>query len=96
MAKRRRGVDDLVDLFRGKIEDPRDFFERVLTCKYKHEDRSSSVIPYRSVIEFYLKEQNYLADGLRPLKKTGTDADFIEEFLGILGLWLSTHQPGRF
>jgi hypothetical protein len=50
MVKRKLSVDDLVDLFRGKIEDPRDSFERVLSCKYKHEDRSSSVIPYRSVV----------------------------------------------
>jgi hypothetical protein len=63
MEKRKRTVDDLVDLFRGKIEDPREFFERVMSCKAKlngrYEDRSDVVIPYRSVIEFYQGELGY-------------------------------------
>src|SRR5690242_2882113 len=63
MAKRKRGVDDLVDIFRGKIEDPRDFFERVMSCRVRidghYEDRSDVVIPYRSVIEFYQRELGY-------------------------------------
>jgi hypothetical protein len=58
-----RTVDDLVDLFRGKIEDPREFFERVMSCKSKlngrYEDRTDVVIPYRSVIEFYQGELGY-------------------------------------
>jgi len=29
MLKRKRTVDDLVDIFRGKIEEPREFFERL-------------------------------------------------------------------
>jgi len=62
MAKRRRTADDLVDIFRGKLDDSREFFERVMTCKYKHEDRSDVLIPYRSVIEFYFKETQYLKD----------------------------------
>jgi hypothetical protein len=60
--KRKRTVDDLVDIFRGKIEEPRDFFERVMACRYKGEDRSDVVIPYKNVIEFYLKEIQYLKD----------------------------------
>ena len=32
MLKRRRTVDDLVDLFRGKFDDSRSFFERVMSC----------------------------------------------------------------
>lgn len=68
MLKRKRSVDDLVDIFRGKIEDNRDFFERVISCQARnpetgrHEDRSGVVIPYRSVIEFYRMEQAYLKD----------------------------------
>lgn len=61
---RRRGhsAESLAELFRGKIEDPREFFERVISCKWKHEDRSGVVIPYRSVIEFYQAELHYFAD----------------------------------
>jgi len=59
MAKRRRTVDDLVDLFRGKIEEPREYFERVLSCRYHGEDRSGVVIPYKSVIQFYRSELEY-------------------------------------
>jgi hypothetical protein len=68
MAKRRRTVDDLVDIFRGKLEDGRSFFERVMSCQWRNpdtgrfEDRSDMVIPYRSVIEFYFKETQYLKD----------------------------------
>src|SRR5258708_32614041 len=41
---RKRGltVESLADRFRGKIENPSEFFERVMT--YKHEDRSYVVI----------------------------------------------------
>ena len=68
MAKRRRSVDDLVDIFRGKLDDSRSFFERVMSCQWRnpdtgrYEDRSDVVIPYKSVIEFYLKETEYLSD----------------------------------
>src|SRR5207247_10822280 len=69
MAKRKRTVDDLVDLFRGKIDDPREFFERVMTCKWKHQDRSEVVIPYRSVLQFYAKEKEYLMDSEQEKEK---------------------------
>ena len=61
---RNRGhtAESVAERFRGKIEEPREFFERVMTCKYKHEDRSYVVIPYRSVIEFYLEELHYFGD----------------------------------
>jgi hypothetical protein len=68
MTKRKRGVDDLVDIFRGKLDDTRSFFERVMSCQWRnpdtgrYEDRSDVVIPYKSVIEFYLKETQYLKD----------------------------------
>src|SRR5215813_6793028 len=68
MIKRKRTVDDLVDIFRGKLDDSRNFFERVMTCQWRNpdtgrfEDRGDVVISYRSVIEFYLKETQYLKD----------------------------------
>jgi hypothetical protein len=93
MAKRRRTVDDLVDIFRGKLDDSRSFFERVMSCQWRNpdtgrfEDRSAVVIPYKSVIEFYLKEQHYLEDSKkRPVKVSDigktpiTARDFIEVF----------------
>jgi hypothetical protein len=93
MAKRRRTVDDLVDIFRGKLDDSRSFFERVMSCQWRNpdtgrfEDRGDVVIPYKSVIEFYLKERHYLEDSeRRPMKvsdpgKTAiAGRDFIEVF----------------
>ena len=75
MIKRRRTVDDLVDIFRGRLDDSRSFFERVMSCQWRNpdtgrfEDRSDVVIPYKSVIEFYLKERHYLEDSKkRPMK----------------------------
>ena len=75
MVKRRRSVDDLVDIFRGKLDDSRSFFERVMSCQWRnpdtgrYEDGSDVVIPYKSVIEFYLKERHYLEDSKRrPMK----------------------------
>jgi hypothetical protein len=71
MTKRRRTVDDLVDIFRGKLDDSRSFFKRVMSCQWRnpetgrYEDRSDVVIPYKSVIEFYLKEEIYLEDSLK-------------------------------
>ena len=46
----------LAEHFRGKIEEPRAFFERVLACRSNGEDLSGSLIPYRSVLEFYQRE----------------------------------------
>lgn len=68
MVKRKRNVDDLVDIFRGKLDDPRNFFDRVMSCQWRnpdtsrYEDRSDVVIPYRSVIEFYRQEIAHLKD----------------------------------
>jgi hypothetical protein len=44
-ANRWRSVDDLVDILRGKIDDPREFFERAMTCRWHYEDRSDVVRP---------------------------------------------------
>jgi len=66
LAKRKGWTAEfLAEEFRGKIEEPSDFFHRVLSCKYKGEDRSSVVIPYLSVLEFYNRE-------LSPLIVEGT------------------------
>ena len=68
MSKRKRGVDDLVDLFRGKLDDSRNFFERVMSCHWRnpesgrYEDRGDVVIPYLSAIEFYRRELAFLKD----------------------------------
>jgi hypothetical protein len=97
MLKRKRSVDDLIDIFRGKLDDSRSFFERVMTCQWRNPDtarydpRSDVVIPYRSVIEFYRKEAFYLQDtrknhGRR--KITSWRPDFIEEFCVVLTEWL--------
>ena len=80
MAKRRRGVDDLVDLFRGKLDDSRNFFERVMSCQCRnpatsrYEDRSDVVIPYRSVIDFYIQEEHYLEDSKKKVSDRGKSA----------------------
>ena len=63
VAKRRgHTAESLAERFRGKIENPSEFFERVITCRYKGEDRSWVVIPYRSVLEFYNEELHYFGD----------------------------------
>lgn len=60
MAKSRgHTVESLVDRFRGQIEEPRDFFERVIACRYHGEDRSDVIIPYGSVLGFYAAESSY-------------------------------------
>jgi hypothetical protein len=62
--KRGHTSESLADRFRfrGKIENPSEFFERVMTCKHRREDRSGVVIPYRSVLEFYSQELHYFGD----------------------------------
>jgi hypothetical protein len=60
--KRGHTAESLADRFRGKIENASEFFERVMTCRYRGEDRSSVVIPYRSVLEFYNQELHYFQD----------------------------------
>jgi hypothetical protein len=57
----------LADRFRGKIEQPRDFFERVMRPRSGpgSADRSGTLIPYKSVMEFYHSE-------LKPLMAKGS------------------------
>src|SRR5262245_38519658 len=63
VAKRRgHTAESLAERFRGKIESPSEFFERVMSCKYKGDDRSGVVIPYRSVIEFFNEELHYFQE----------------------------------
>lgn len=54
MRKRHYTVDDLVELFHGKIEDNRAFFTRVMA---RNQIDAQIVIPYRSVLDFFFKEQ---------------------------------------
>lgn len=81
MGKRKRTVDGLVEFHRGKIDDPRDFFERVMSCQHRnpetrrYEDRGDVVIPYASVVAFYQKERHFYEEFRkmpRSLKKQGT------------------------
>jgi hypothetical protein len=60
--KRGHTAESLAERFRGKVENPSEFFERVMSCKYKGEDRTGIVIPYRSVIEFYNEELHYFGE----------------------------------
>jgi len=60
--KRGHTAESLADRFRGKIESPSEFFERVMSCRHKGEDRSDVVIPYRTVLEFYSQELHYIQD----------------------------------
>jgi len=91
MIRRRRTVDDLVDLFRGKLDDSRSFLERVMSCQWRspetgrYEDRSDVMISYKSVIEFYVKELHYLEDSKRrPVKVSDPEKTAIpaREFIG--------------
>ncbi len=51
----RRGwtVQYLAERFRGVIDEPSEFFNRVLNCRHQGEYRGDLVIPYRSVVEMY-------------------------------------------
>jgi hypothetical protein len=60
--KRGHTAESLADRFRGKIENPSEFFEGVMICRHKGEDRSWVVIPYQSVLEFYNEELHYFGD----------------------------------
>jgi hypothetical protein len=60
---RQRGlsVQALADRFRGRIEQPLEFFNRVLSSK-----TPAAIIPYRSVLEFYVLEQPGAEQGNPP------------------------------
>lgn len=60
--KRGHNAESLSALFRGKIDEPREFFERVMSGKYHGEDRSAVIIPYASVMDFYQAEAHYFVD----------------------------------
>jgi hypothetical protein len=66
MIKRKHTVDDLLAIFHGKLDDSRNFFERVMSCRWRnpearrYEYRSDVVIPYKSVFEFYRQELHHL------------------------------------
>jgi len=61
---RRRGhnPESLTALFRGKIESRGNFSSAYMSCKYKSADCGDMLVAYRSVIDFYRQEENYLTD----------------------------------
>jgi hypothetical protein len=60
VAKRRKlDVAGLTAEFRGKIDNPRELFERIFADKENFRD---VVIPYSSVLAFYNQEQHYVCD----------------------------------
>jgi hypothetical protein len=61
---RERGhtIESLANRFRRKIENPSEFFDRLMTCRHRGEDRSAVVIPYSSVLAFYTEELHYFGD----------------------------------
>lgn len=59
MDARGHTIADLVNEFRGKIENPREFFERVMSPKVEHRE---VVIPFASVLAFYAEESHYVTD----------------------------------
>jgi hypothetical protein len=80
MVARKHDVDDLVDIFHGKLDlsgeigvrdNARSFFERVMSCQWRNpdtgrlEDRGDVVIPYKPVVEFYLEELHYFKDAAK-------------------------------
>ena len=74
MEKRRITVDDLVERFRGKFDNPRELFERMWQGRY-----ADVVIPYRSVLEFYFKEKR-----LQDMRKSGgRTREIVKEFGGV-------------
>jgi len=71
--KRGHTAESLAARFRGKIENPSEFFERVMACRYHGEDRSDVIIPYRSVIEFYNQELHYFRDSNQKHRQCACD-----------------------
>jgi len=58
LAKQRGwSLDFLVSKFRDLIEEPREYFERLLKGRWNREARGDVVIPYRSVLQFYFQER---------------------------------------
>ena len=55
--KRGQTPESLAERFKGKIENPNEFFQRVMQERFAH-----VVISYRSVLEFYVDELHYFND----------------------------------
>ena len=60
MDSRGHDIDELVERFRGRIHEPRDFFTRVFLPRF-----ADVVIPYNSVLVFYQQEAHFRRD-LKP------------------------------
>jgi hypothetical protein len=54
-------VESLAARFRGKIEEPREFFTRVFKPS-----NGATVVPYRSVIQFYIDAETVTAQAIKP------------------------------
>lgn len=78
MERRGRSKDELVRRFSRKIEDPRDFIERVWQGRF-----DDVVIPYRTVLAFYVQERRLLG---------GRTREIIEDFGGVFIPPLQTPQ----
>lgn len=64
LARRQRwSAAFLAERFLGKIEQPRAFFERVLASSANGGELGGSVIPYRSVLEFYRSKSAAVVPG---------------------------------
>jgi hypothetical protein len=59
--KRSWTVQSLAARFRGRIQNPAEFFNRILDAK-----SPDNLVPYRSVIEFYAESQTKPAEAARP------------------------------
>jgi len=81
----RRGMEsnDLCRQFRGKFDEPREFFNRVWQGRY-----ADVVIPYRSVVQFYTKElrlQTILDERKRGRRRSEIIGDFQGTFSPPIG-----------
>ncbi len=56
-ARRGHRAESLAERFKGKIENPSGFFNRVMQARY-----AEVVIPYRSVLAFHVEEMHYFTD----------------------------------
>lgn len=75
MSKRRRNIDDLVDLFRGKLDENRPLFERIMNCKQN--GLEEVVIPFKLIRDYYDQEAHFeeeVGKGPRLRKRGGLDS----------------------
>lgn len=83
MGKRALGLEDLVPMFRGELEDGcRDILTRIMKTEVAHDE---VVIPYRCLLKFYLKERKAY-EAVQEARKSGVRTlDIVKESSGIRG-----------